>query len=89
MKVYQIELNNHNQWVAAPNMWSALSFVHSCTPLDDTDESIEDLIVEMIPESKWDEEWIGDEDHPGKLHSIRKALEGNIWHEAFIIADEL
>ncbi|WP_342088034.1 hypothetical protein [Dyadobacter sp. OTU695] len=88
MKVFEIELNNYTQWVAAPNMWAALAFIHSCTPLDDSDEPAENLSVEIIPESGWDEEWIGDEDKPGEHYSIRKALEGNVGHEAFIIAAE-
>lgn len=75
MEIYEVSLDGSSQWVAAENIKQALDWVDSCTPFSEPHTCEDKLVIERVPEDKWDEKCIGDEDNASAEHrSLREAL---------------
>jgi hypothetical protein len=75
MKIYEVSTDGSSQWVAAESLKSAFDFVDSCTPFDHLDTCQDQLIIEAVPEEKWNEKWIANEDNFDEpLRSLQEAL---------------
>lgn len=75
MKIFEVSLDGCSQWIAAENLKAAFDYVDGNTPFAEQGTCDDQLIIELIPEEKWDEKWIGDEDNASAEHrSLREAL---------------